>query len=77
MPQEQFNFQKLYEEMERIVNSFERGELDLDKSLKEFERGLEIASLLKKKLEEVENKVEEIKEKFGIKKKEVPNEEIM
>ena len=38
--------------------------MDLDKGLKQFERGLELASLLKEKLSEVENKVVEIKKKF-------------
>ena len=45
-----------------FTESFQQ--LDLDAGLKKFERGLELASELKKKLAEVENKVEEIKSKF-------------
>lgn len=60
----QFNFEKSYQELEKIVEQFESGDIDLDQSLKEFERGLELAEKLKAKLSEVENKVIEIKQKF-------------
>ncbi|MBI4437608.1 exodeoxyribonuclease VII small subunit [Candidatus Uhrbacteria bacterium] len=60
------NFSKAFEELEGITRWFDSQEqLDLDKGLKQFERGLELASELKKKLSEVENKVEEIKKKFA------------
>ncbi|PJA45455.1 exodeoxyribonuclease VII small subunit [Candidatus Uhrbacteria bacterium CG_4_9_14_3_um_filter_50_9] len=59
------NFGKAFEELEEITEWFDSEEnLDLDKGLKQFERGLELAGELKKKLAEVENKVQEIKEKF-------------
>ncbi len=59
------NFSKAFQELEEITEWFDSEEnLDLDKGLKQFERGLELASELKKKLGEVENKVEEIKKKF-------------
>ena len=59
------NFSKAFKELEEITEWFDSEEnLDLDKGLKQFERGLELASELKKKLGEVENKVEEIKKKF-------------
>ncbi len=60
------NFAKAFEELEEITQWFDSEEnLDLDKGLKQFERGLELAGELKKKLSEVENKVESIKEKFA------------
>ena len=60
------NFAKAFEELEKITQWFDSEEqLDLDLGLKQFERGLELASELKKKLSEVENKVEEIKKKFS------------
>jgi len=56
---------RIFEELEKITQWFDSEEhLDLDKGLKQFERGLELASLLKEKLSEVENKVVEIKKKF-------------
>ena len=59
------NFAKSFAELEEITEWFDSEEqLDLDKGLKKFERGLELAGELKKKLSEVENKVEEIKAKF-------------
>jgi exodeoxyribonuclease VII small subunit len=60
------NFAKAFEELEEITRWFDsEAQLDLDRGLKQFERGLELASELKKKLSEVENKVEEIKKKFS------------
>ena len=59
------NFTESFQELEEITRWFDSQEqLDLDAGLKKFERGLELASELKKKLAEVENKVEEIKSKF-------------
>lgn len=63
--QSTLDFAKSFEELEKITQWFDSEEhLDLDKGLKQFERGLELASLLKEKLSEVENKVTEIKKKF-------------
>ena len=63
--QSSVDFAKSFEELEKITQWFDSEEhLDLDKGLKQFERGLELASLLKQKLSEVENKVSEIKQKF-------------
>lgn len=59
------DFAKTFEELEQITKWFDSEEqVDLDKGLKQFERGLEIASILKEKLSEVENKVIEIKKRF-------------
>ncbi|NQV88810.1 MAG: exodeoxyribonuclease VII small subunit [Parcubacteria group bacterium] len=61
------NFAKAFEELEQITQWFDSEEnLDLDKGLKQFERGLELAGELKEKLSEVENKVNDIKEKFAV-----------
>lgn len=59
------NFTENFQELEEITRWFDSSEqLDLDAGLKKFERGLQLASELKKKLAEVENSVEEIKAKF-------------
>ncbi len=55
---------KGFEELENIATWFESGETDLDQGLQKFERALEIASTLKKKLSDAENKIKEIKKKF-------------
>ena len=64
MSENKFNFTKGYEELERIVADFESRELDLEKDLPQFERGLELASKLQKRLKEIENRVIEIDKKF-------------
>ncbi|NQV89811.1 exodeoxyribonuclease VII small subunit [Candidatus Uhrbacteria bacterium] len=63
---QEVNFTEAFSELEEITKWFDsEDQLDLDAGLKKFERGLELASELKKKLAQVENKVEEIKEKFS------------
>lgn len=59
------DFAVAFAELEKISEWFETEEIDLDEGLKKFERGLELATECKKKLTEVENKVEEIKKKFS------------
>ncbi len=59
-----FNFQTSFKELETIVSEFEKGNLDLDESLIKFEQGLQLAGELKKRLNEVENKIVEIKKKM-------------
>jgi len=61
---EKFNFAQAFSELEKIAEEFENETVDLEVGLKKFERGLELASKLKSKLKEVENRVEVIKSKF-------------
>jgi exodeoxyribonuclease VII small subunit len=58
------DFGKSFQELEEIIEWFEGGEVDLDLGLKKFERGLELASLCRNRLKEVENRVNELKVKF-------------
>lgn len=58
--------QQLFDELESIVAQFEKGGIDLDKSLALFERGLVLAAQCKERLKEVENKVIDIKKKFAL-----------
>lgn len=53
-----------FAELEKIVDKFENGDVDLDEGLAQFERGLELAQHCKVRLKEVENKVVQIKRKF-------------
>jgi exodeoxyribonuclease VII small subunit len=64
-PKEKFNFGEAFSELEKITNWFEKEEIDLEEGLTKFERGLELAAKLKSRLKEVENRVQEIKAKFG------------
>ncbi len=60
------SFSKAFEELESITEWFEAGEVDLDEGLKKFERGLALAKTCKEKLNEVEIKVRELKQKFEV-----------
>jgi exodeoxyribonuclease VII small subunit len=59
------NFAEAFKELEEIVHWFESSEVDLEEGLKKFERGLELAKKCRVRLDEVENKVTLIKEKFS------------
>ena len=64
MADQKFNFTEGYKELEKIVSDFESRELDLEKDLPQFEKGLELAQKLQKRLKEIENKVVEIDKTF-------------
>ncbi len=53
------------EELEKIVAHFESGEIDLEKDLPKFERGLKIAAELRKRLGEIENEIVRIEKEFS------------
>jgi exodeoxyribonuclease VII small subunit len=55
-----------FEELESIAEWFEKGHGHLDEGLKKFERAMEIAGVLKQRLDEAENTIREIKEKFAV-----------
>ena len=61
---ETVNFTKGYEELEKIVKDFESREIDLEKDLPEFERGLKLATELQVKLKEIKNTITEIEKKY-------------
>jgi exodeoxyribonuclease VII small subunit len=60
-----FNFSKGYKELEELVADFEAREIDLEKDLPKFERGLELAQKLQQRMREIENKVIDIDKKFS------------
>ena len=65
MSQQTFNFTAGYQELEKIVAELEAKEIDLERDLPKYERGLELASKLQKRLKEFENKVVDIDRKFS------------
>jgi len=52
------NFEKALHELEGIAVKLENGEAGLDDSIKEFEKGIELAKFCHDKLEEAERKIE-------------------
>lgn len=53
-----FNFEKALEELEQLVGKMEQGDLTLEQSLQEFERGVELTRHCQKALQEAEQRVE-------------------
>lgn len=62
---DRFDFGKGYAELESIVQEFESKEINLEKDLPKFEKGLELAQKLKGRLKEIENTVIKIEQKFA------------
>jgi len=52
------SFEDALEELEDVANKLEGGELGLDDSIKEFEKGIKLARYCQQKLEEAERKIE-------------------
>jgi exodeoxyribonuclease VII small subunit len=61
------DFEKSLAELEQIVTQMESGELSLDESLKQFERGVSLARSCQTALQAAEQKVEILLKKSGAK----------
>ncbi|RLK48716.1 exodeoxyribonuclease VII small subunit [Alkalispirillum mobile] len=55
---ESFDFEAALKELEGLVERMERGELSLEESLRQFERGVELTRACQKALQDAEQKVE-------------------
>lgn len=64
MSKDKIDFVASLKELEDITTWFESEDIDLDKGLAKFERGMLLATELKEHLKQVENRVEVIKRKF-------------
>ncbi|QSH41126.1 exodeoxyribonuclease VII small subunit [Lentisphaerota bacterium ZTH] len=51
-------FEKALEELEEIVDQMEQGDMPLDKMIQHFERGCALSKLCRKKLSNLEKKIE-------------------
>ena len=51
------NFEKSMESLENIVTELEKGELNLDESVKKFEEGMKISKQCSDMLQEAEKKI--------------------
>jgi exodeoxyribonuclease VII small subunit len=52
------NFESALKDLEKIAEKLEDGNLSLDDSIKEFERGIKLARFCHEKLDEAERKIE-------------------
>ena len=55
---QELNFEQAYAELELIVGRMERGEQDLENSLRDFERGVTLMKHCHSKLKDAEQKVD-------------------
>ncbi len=60
-----FNFENSIEELEKIVEQMESGDITLEESLKYFERGIELTQSCQQILSSAEQKVEILMQKNG------------
>lgn len=54
----EIKFEKALKRLEEIVEELEKGDIDIDKSLKIFEEGIKMSRICSQKLQEVEKKIE-------------------
>lgn len=65
MKDENINFEQAIEDLERIANELEKGDLDLDKSVSKFEEGMKLSKKCNEILENAEKKITILLQKDG------------
>lgn len=55
--EDKINFEETMKELEEIVQKLETGELNLDESIQEFEKGMKLSKEATKYLEDAERKI--------------------
>jgi exodeoxyribonuclease VII small subunit len=53
-------FEQAFQQLEKVVEQLEKGELSLEQSLALFEKGMLLAKLCERKLDEAEQKVSQL-----------------
>lgn len=59
---ENMKFEETLNELEDIVHQLEQGELSLEESLKQFERGISLANVGQSKLQQAQQQVEVLRQ---------------
>lgn len=62
-PKENIDFEASLQELEALVERMEQGELSLEQSLKDFERGVALTRACQQALQEAEQKVQVLMQK--------------
>ncbi len=67
MPKKQqaLDFEAALKELEALVERMEKGEISLEQSLQDFQRGIELTRICQKALQDAEQKVQILMEKNG------------
>ncbi|MBR6727312.1 MAG: exodeoxyribonuclease VII small subunit [Clostridia bacterium] len=61
MTKKEFSFENALEELQKIVNALEAGNVGLDQSLGLYERGVELVRLCNKRLDEAQQRVDAVR----------------
>ena len=61
----EIDFEKTMQELEKLVERMEQGDLSLEQSLKDFERGVELTRLCQSALRDAEQKVQVLMKSAG------------
>ena len=61
----EINFEETMQELEKIVQELEKGDLNLDDSINKFEEGMKLSKQCNKMLEEAEKKITILLENDG------------
>lgn len=59
------SYEALKQELDTVLSELQRDDLDVDKALAYYTRGLELVGQLQKRLETAENKITELKANFN------------
>jgi exodeoxyribonuclease VII small subunit len=62
---DKINFESAIKELESLVEQMEQGDITLEQSLENFERGVELTRACQKALQEAEQKVQILTQKQG------------
>jgi len=60
MKTEGLNFEQALDKLEKVVKDLEKEDIPLEDSMKKFEQGIQLSSYCLKKLNEAEQKIEEL-----------------
>lgn len=61
---ESLQYQDMLKEVQKILSELSSSDIDLDTLVNKIERGYELITLMKTRLEEIKNKVEELKTNY-------------
>ncbi len=59
---QKIDFKTLNNELDQILDDLERPEIDVDKMIAKYARGVEIVTILSRYLKESENKIKKVKD---------------
>lgn len=59
------NLNDQFNELDELLNWFEKPDLDVEQAISKFEEGVKLTEAIKKRINEAENKITILKEKFN------------